>query len=135
MVRHNFKKSQTRKEDHHLKALQKAQRIIDLKFEQNQAERNAAAEDDKKATEMNVRPPTPKYPWSNLGISAQELAQEDKAQRAILLLQRLLRGRAEQNRMFEGKEKRLDLITELRLTEEWRESSDLPEERDLIHNY
>lgn len=70
MVRHNFKKSQTRKEDHHLKALQKAQRIIDLKFEQNQAERNAAAEDDKKATEMNVRPPTPKYPWSNLGISA-----------------------------------------------------------------
>jgi len=82
-----------------------------------------------------VRPPTPKYPWSNLGISAQELAQEDKAQRAILLLQRLLRGRAEQNRMFEGKEKRLDLITELRLTEEWREQSDLPEERDLIHNY
>jgi len=37
--------------------------------------------------------------------------------------------------MFEGKEKRLDLITELRLTEEWREQSDLPEERDLIHNY
>ena len=37
--------------------------------------------------------------------------------------------------MFEGKEKRLDLITELRLTEEWRENSELPEERDLIHNY
>jgi hypothetical protein len=37
--------------------------------------------------------------------------------------------------MFEGKEKRLDLITELRLTEEWREQSDLPEERDLIQNY
>lgn len=37
--------------------------------------------------------------------------------------------------MFEGKEKRLDLITELRLTEEWREQSDLPEEKDLIQNY
>jgi hypothetical protein len=37
--------------------------------------------------------------------------------------------------MFEGKEKRLDLITELRLTEEWRENSELPEERDMIHNY
>lgn len=37
--------------------------------------------------------------------------------------------------MFEGKEKRLDLITELRLTEEWREQADMPEERDLIQNY
>ena len=82
-----------------------------------------------------MRPTTPSVPWSNRGATAAELAQEDKAQRAILLLQRLLRGRAEQNRMFEGKEKRLDLITELRLTEEWREQSDLPEERDLIHNY
>ena len=106
-----------------------------MKFEQNQAERNAAADDDKQKTEQNVRPTTPSVPWSNRGATAAELAQEDKAQRAILLLQRLLRGRAEQNRMFEGKEKRLDLITELRLTEEWREQSDLPEERDLIHNY
>ena len=73
MVRHNFKKSQTRKEDQHLKALKAAQRIIDLKFEQTQAERNAAAEDDKNATERNVRPSTPKFPWSTLGISSSEL--------------------------------------------------------------
>jgi len=32
-----------------------------------------------------------------------------------------VRGRAIQNMMFEGKEKRLDLITELRATEEWKE--------------
>jgi hypothetical protein len=37
--------------------------------------------------------------------------------------------------MFEGKEKRLDLITELRTTEEWKQSSDAPEERMLIENY
>ena len=79
MVRHNFKKSQTRKEDQHLKALKAAQRIIDLKFEQMQDQRNAAAEDDKNATERNVRPSTPKFAWSNLGISQAELMQEDKA--------------------------------------------------------
>jgi hypothetical protein len=37
--------------------------------------------------------------------------------------------------MFEGKEKRLDLIAELRATEEWKASSGLEEERILIENY
>ncbi len=37
--------------------------------------------------------------------------------------------------MFEGKEKRLDLITELRATEEWRAQSELPEEKELLKNY
>ncbi len=36
---------------------------------------------------------------------------------ALLLLQRVIRGRAMQNRMFVGKEKRLDLIDELRSAE------------------
>ena len=43
--------------------------------------------------------------------------------RAVILLQRLMRGRADQNMMFEGKEKRLDLIKELRATEEWKLAS------------
>ncbi|CAD7955372.1 unnamed protein product [Amoebophrya sp. A120] len=47
---------------------------------------------------------------------------EEKAQ-AILLLQRVLRGRAIQNRMFEGKEKRLDLIEELRASEQLMQSA------------
>jgi len=37
--------------------------------------------------------------------------------------------------MFEGKEKRLDLISELRATEEWKAASDLEEEKVLIENY
>jgi hypothetical protein len=37
--------------------------------------------------------------------------------------------------MFEGKEKRLDLIAELRATEEWKASSDIEEEKMLIENY
>lgn len=38
---------------------------------------------------------------------------DEKKEKAILLLQRLLRGRAVQNMMYEGKEKRLALIEEL----------------------
>lgn len=37
--------------------------------------------------------------------------------------------------MFEGKEKRLDLIAELRATEEWKAASELEEEKMLIENY
>jgi len=39
--------------------------------------------------------------------------QFDKEEAAIILIQRLLRGRAIQNMMYEGKEKRLALIEEL----------------------
>ncbi len=34
--------------------------------------------------------------------------------------------------MFEGKEKRLDLIAELRATEEWRKEADTEEEKQLL---
>ena len=37
--------------------------------------------------------------------------------------------------MFEGKEKRLDLIAELRATEEWKAASEFQEERALIETY
>ena len=37
--------------------------------------------------------------------------------------------------MFEGKEKRLDLITELRATEEWKLNSGNPEEKELLAAY
>lgn len=37
--------------------------------------------------------------------------------------------------MFEGKEKRLDLIAELRATEEYKAQSDNPDEHQLIENY
>ena len=63
------------------------------------------------------------------------LEDDDKRKKAIILLQRLLRGRAQQNMMFEGKEKRLDLIAELRATEEWRAQADQEEEHMLIDNY
>ncbi len=71
----------------------------------------------------------------NYSKKTADQAEKDKKRRAIILLQRLIRGRAIQNMMFEGKEKRLDLISELRATEEYKNSSDLQEERNLIDIY
>ena len=68
-------------------------------------------------------------------MNKEDWEERDKKRRAIILLQRLLRGRAEQNMMLEGKEKRLDLIAELRATEEWKKHSETQEENLLIDNY
>lgn len=89
-------------------------------------------EQKKKYKNEFVRPDTPEKP----NRRKQKVAQEHfDRYRAALLIQRLIRGRAEQNMMFEGKEKRLDLIAELRITEEWRQASDQQEERSIIQNY
>lgn len=83
-----------------------------------------------------MRGATPRFDHkTSKDITADMLEEDDKRKKAIILLQRLLRGRAQQNMMFEGKEKRLDLITELRATEEWKEQSGNQEERNLIEGY
>lgn len=86
---------------------------------------------------IKIRPQTPvfkdfKYKRDD---EVQSLIENDKKRRAVILLQRLIRGRARQNMMFEGKEKRLDLIAELRATEDWKRASNLDEEVKLIENY
>ncbi|KAG6957206.1 hypothetical protein JG687_00010135 [Phytophthora cactorum] len=60
-----------------------------------------------------VRPPTPDYALTHVAD-----AQENDVDDAVRLLQKLLRGRAVQNMMFEGKERRSDLIAELRAADE-----------------
>ena len=54
------------------------------------------------------RPPIPEV---------EEPEQDEQVDRAAIMLQRLLRGRAQQNSMFSAKEKRAELIKELRLSE------------------
>uniref|UniRef100_A0A672TFX9 Cilia- and flagella-associated protein 91 n=1 Tax=Sinocyclocheilus grahami TaxID=75366 RepID=A0A672TFX9_SINGR len=54
------------------------------------------------------RPPTPAVEDPPEGDEERELA--------VIFLQKVLRGRSAQNQMFEGKEKRLELIQELRTT-------------------
>ena len=82
-----------------------------------------------------MRPKTPVYRDTQRNLTRDQLEKEEKKDKAIILLQRLVRGRAIQNMMFEGKEKRLDLIAELRATEEWKASSEMEEEKALIENY
>jgi len=60
------------------------------------------------------------------------LPEEEEHEAAVLLLQRIIRGRAYQNQMFEGKEKRLDLINELRAAERFAETATTVEEKRYI---
>eukprot|EP01112_Ceratiomyxa_fruticulosa_P022806 TRINITY_DN8476_c0_g1_i2.p1 TRINITY_DN8476_c0_g1~~TRINITY_DN8476_c0_g1_i2.p1 ORF type:complete len:354 (+),score=97.67 TRINITY_DN8476_c0_g1_i2:95-1063(+) len=71
------------------------------------------------------RPPTPT-------IQA-PLERDEEKNQAVILLQRLIRGRAVQNLMFEGKERRRELIIELRTeaTDEDIESDKLYENKAL----
>lgn len=128
-VRANHIKLLTRKDVQHKAALEKAQEFIDALNEQKADKKKDDAKNNPFA-DIKPRNYTPDYM-----PASRKKHHEDEKTRAIILLQRLIRGRAEQNMMFEGKEKRLDLITELRATEEWRRSSELPEERMLIENY
>merc|ERR1719335_1756422 len=71
------------------------------------------------------RPETPR-------VKEDVLPEEEEQEAAVLLLQRVVRGRAYQNRMFEGKEKRLDLINELRAAERWAEAASTEDEKRAL---
>ncbi|KAI1242241.1 hypothetical protein IHE44_0005758 [Lamprotornis superbus] len=69
-----------------------------------------------------VESPLPKPPTL---ILEKPSIEEEEIDLAVICLQKLLRGRALQNMMFEGKEKRLDLIQELRTTHALQEDGQL----------
>lgn len=127
-----FKKNLTRNQRQHQAALAKMQVNIDKIYETKDEEELKKDHEQKKYKNEFVRPDTPERPNRRKTQTAEQYFESYKA---ALLLQRLIRGRAEQNMMFEGKEKRLDLIAELRITEEWRQASDQQEERNIIQNY
>ncbi|KAL4136716.1 hypothetical protein KRP22_000244 [Phytophthora ramorum] len=81
----------------------------------NNARLNAASPLSRRASQRQplVRPPTPDYAAGHTADS-----QENEVEDAVRLLQKLLRGRAVQNMMFEGKERRAELIAELRAADE-----------------
>lgn len=132
-LKFTFKKNLTRNQRSHQGALEKMQENIDQVYEtKDEEEMKKKEHDTKKYKSEFVRPDTPDRPGRKPKDKAQNYFEQYKA---ALLLQRLIRGRAEQNMMFEGKEKRLDLIAELRITEEWRQASDQQEEKSIIQNY
>lgn len=132
-VKFDFKKSLSRKEDAHIIALKKAQANIDKTIQLQEIKDQH--EEGNLMNKVQVRPKTPLYREITRSENVQDYEKNDKKQLAIILLQRLIRGRAKQNMMFEGKEKRLDLIAELRATEEWKAASETTEEKTLIDNY
>ncbi|KAM7065448.1 cilia- and flagella-associated protein 91 isoform 1-T6 [Acridotheres tristis] len=69
-----------------------------------------------------IESPVPKPPTL---ILEKPSIEEEEIDLAVICLEKLLRGRALQNMMFEGKEKRLDLIQELRTTHVLQEDGQL----------
>jgi hypothetical protein len=63
------------------------------------------------------RPPTPRLPTPR--------EDDDDLEQASLLLQRLIRGRVIQNKMYMGKERRLTLINELRTRHSLQRNADI----------
>ncbi|XP_041373414.1 cilia- and flagella-associated protein 91-like [Gigantopelta aegis] len=69
------------------------------------------------------RPPTPAVPVP--------FEDEEERELGIIFLQQIIRGRAIQNMMFEGKEKRMELIKELRSTHALQEAEQLLKKQEL----
>jgi hypothetical protein len=111
-----IQKAYNRQEILHKIDLKKAHQMI--------AGRKEAIEEKNKDNRYNappqLRPDTPERFFDNKyallkphTTRVQKYAGEEKRELAIVLIQRLLRGRAKQNMMYDGKEKRLALIEEL----------------------
>lgn len=122
---------QLRKELEMTTALKTAMESIKKELQQNEAESKGenglSAGGLKKFHLRNVldRPDSPRE-------KNDVLPEEEEQESAVLLLQRIIRGRAFQNLMFEGKEKRLDLINELRAAERFAETATRMEEKRYI---
>ena len=94
-VRFNFRKNISRKDVDHMKALGKAQGYIDTFNEQLKNEKEAADKHEDVFDKIKMRGKSPVFRYANAGATAEELEEDDKRRRAIVLLQRLLRGRAQ----------------------------------------
>jgi hypothetical protein len=124
---------QVRKDAEMANALKTAMDGIKKELQQPEAEGKDGATASTTATGLKKihvrtildRPETPR-------MKDDVLPEEEEQEAAVLLLQRIIRGRAFQNQMFEGKEKRLDLINELRAAERFAETATTVEEKRYI---
>lgn len=123
-----IEKSYNRKEIKHRSALAKAQKAIDIKYKQPSEGEDKEGPGRHSVAEIRERPDTPT-------VEVSETDDEAGTYVAVILLQRLLRGRAIQNAMYEGKEKRLDLIGELRRCGEMIELTEEEKEKEILEAY
>ncbi|XP_013385345.1 cilia- and flagella-associated protein 91 [Lingula anatina] len=68
---------------------------------------------------QKIEKPIPRPPTPTVETPPEE---EEERELAVIYLQQIIRGRATQNMMFEGKEKRMELIKELRSTHALQEA-------------
>lgn len=68
---------------------------------------------------QKIEKPIPRPPTPTVEIPSEE---EEERELAVIFLQQVIRGRAIQNMMYEGKEKRMELIKELRSTHALQEA-------------
>jgi len=79
----------------------------------------------RRRAEKTERPQTPTLPDEPEDVEEQNLA--------LILLQKLIRGRAVQNMMFEGKERRGELIAELRESEQELADAETTKKEDALN--
>jgi len=111
-----IEKSYTRLEIAHRQELRKAQEAIEkrlVKVVKSSQDARHAADDHKYRAGTPERPHGGEPRFKDYREHVNSFKGDEKKEKAIILLQRLLRGRANQNLMYEGKEKRLALIEEL----------------------
>ncbi|KAK7491063.1 hypothetical protein BaRGS_00017759 [Batillaria attramentaria] len=77
---------------------------------------------------QKIEKPVPRPPTPAIEVPDQE---EEERELAVIFLQQVIRGRAVQNMMFEGKEKRMELIQELRSTHALQEEEQKQKVREM----
>ncbi|KAG4093259.1 hypothetical protein H8356DRAFT_1277807 [Neocallimastix lanati (nom. inval.)] len=102
----SIKNSNNTRKEHHI---QEQLKLVADRIENKMKEENKNKKPLKFEIKVQKPPPRPMTPT----INGNEY-HEDKIDLASILIQRLIRGRIVQNMMFRGKEKRLQLIEELR---------------------
>lgn len=136
----NFVKNLSRAETQHIDQLERAQATIQEQTALVKKEQ-AAEKQGEKTEKKGGHDQLPVFDEfervdDEAGIKDMTTNKRDKQRKAVILLQRLIRGRAVQNMMFEGKEKRLELIAELRACEDYLKASGQQEQDKLIiRNY
>ncbi|ESO99083.1 hypothetical protein LOTGIDRAFT_142246, partial [Lottia gigantea] len=77
---------------------------------------------------QKIEKPVPRPPTPSVEVPSEE---EEERELATIFLQQVIRGRAIQNMMFEGKEKRIELIKELRSTHALQEAEQLQKKQEM----
>ena len=121
-------KGYNRKEIKHIAALAKAQKAIGTVYKAPSEGEESKGPGRHSVADIRERADTPE-------VEQSETDDEGSTYVAIILLQRLLRGRSIQNVMYEGKEKRLDLIGELRRCGEMIELTEEEKEKEILEAY